>query len=698
MPVYQYEGQHFDLPAGLSNEQAIAKIEAHLGKTSAAVPTAEVQRGRPTMANDPRLVNQQEPSTLDSVLSQGYSAIKGAVIDPVLGAAQLISKGQTPFATTTNLLSKYLTGTTSKEATQNVINKEQQFYEAQRQAAGREGIDVPLLGGAILSPINKMTGGAGLVGTGALQGAIQPVVGKEEDYLAAKTMQVGVGALLGPLLESGIKLSGAALERLKGLTESGRTQAVKDYLVEIIGPENIGKVTKALQSAQEIVPGSKPTAAQALAETPEGMFVSAAEKQVAKTSIPLQQQYAAQEAARQAELSTISGTAEQRAAVEAARQATGQTREAAIEMADTVKTAADAITKNVMGGANRLVNARGSSFVTGEGVPTIDLLAGAKQKTQDLITYQKQALADSGFFPLESKSIVSEIDKAIKGTSSDLSKSVLQLAKDKILSKTDENGFISSRDLYDNVRKTLNQDIEAFLQQAGKPSQGGIPQQAAKAAGNVKSFIDASLNKSSNGLWGQYIGDFAAHSNKLDRMAVGQALKDKLGVPLENVERAGAFAQAVADSTSLIKKSTGMPRYDNLSDLLTAQEMGSVNKVIADLRRQELALTQGKSVTAPGFSPEAPLQGVNLLSRPITLAKEVLQALTRGTRTQFNNKMAEMLSDPQALATFLQSGPISGQRKLAEAINKRLDPATQSAFIQAVGVQGLTKELGTNPQ
>lgn len=667
-------------------------------------PQPEVQRGRPTMANDPRLVNQAGPITDSSLLSQGYSAIKGAVIDPLLGTAQLIARGQTPFATTTNLLSQYLTGKTSKEATQNIINKEQQAYEATRAAAGREGIDVPLLGGAILSPINKMTGGAGVVATGALQGAIQPVVGKEEDYLATKAMQVGVGALIGPLLESGVKLSGAALERLKGLTESGRTQAVKDYLVEIIGPENIGKVTKALQSAQEIVPGSKPTAAQALTETPEGMFVSAAEKQIAKTSIPLQQQYAAQEAARQAELSTISGTAEQRAAVEAARQATGQTREAAIAQADTVKTAADAITQNVMSEANRLVKARGSEFITGEGLPPTNLLEGSKQKVQDLIQYQKQSLADSGIFPLESKSIVAEIDKAIKGTSSDLSKSVLGLARDKILSKTDENGFISSRDLYDNVRKTLNQDIEAFLQQAGKPAQGGIPQQAAKAAGNVKSFIDASLNKSSNGLWGQYIGDFAAHSQKLDRMAIGQALKDKLGAPLGDaekdvfVERAGAFAQAVADSTSLIKKSTGMPRYENLSQILTPAETGSVNKVLADLRRQELALTQGKNVRAPGFTEEAPLQGVNLLSRPVTLAKEVLQALTRGTKDQFNAKMAEMLSDPQALAAFLQSGPISGQRRLVDAINKRLDPATQSALIQAVGVQGLTKELGANPQ
>lgn len=33
MPVYQYEGQHYDLPDGLTNEQAIAKIEAHLGRS-----------------------------------------------------------------------------------------------------------------------------------------------------------------------------------------------------------------------------------------------------------------------------------------------------------------------------------------------------------------------------------------------------------------------------------------------------------------------------------------------------------------------------------------------------------------------------------------------------------------------------------------------------------------------------------------
>lgn len=47
MPVYEYEGKFYDLPDGLSNEQAIARIQAHLGTAKQAVaPTPEQpQRG-----------------------------------------------------------------------------------------------------------------------------------------------------------------------------------------------------------------------------------------------------------------------------------------------------------------------------------------------------------------------------------------------------------------------------------------------------------------------------------------------------------------------------------------------------------------------------------------------------------------------------------------------------------------------------
>jgi len=32
MAHYQYEGLHFELPDGLSNDEAISRIESHLGK------------------------------------------------------------------------------------------------------------------------------------------------------------------------------------------------------------------------------------------------------------------------------------------------------------------------------------------------------------------------------------------------------------------------------------------------------------------------------------------------------------------------------------------------------------------------------------------------------------------------------------------------------------------------------------------
>lgn len=69
MPVYQYEGKHYDLPEGLSNEQAIAKIEAYLGVAPAAeqqqVPAAEPQQ-------------QQEPSMLSEAGRQiGLTARAG---------------------------------------------------------------------------------------------------------------------------------------------------------------------------------------------------------------------------------------------------------------------------------------------------------------------------------------------------------------------------------------------------------------------------------------------------------------------------------------------------------------------------------------------------------------------------------------------------------------------------------------------
>jgi hypothetical protein len=667
----------------------------------------EVQRGRPTMANDPRILTGNEPRPSNETMLEKAGRAVGnflstpaplvapeqlggstvgriaqGVLDPLLGVGQLAAQAM------------------GNETVSQRLREQEARYQKAREASGDTGFDVARMGGNIASPINYVVPAAATGGlmrsaaTGATLAATQPVYGK--DFWEDKGIQAAVGSILGPLAEYGVKGAGKLLDSFKGLSETGRLQAVKDLLDKASGKDK-ETIVRALQEAREIVPGSRPTAMEALAETPAGAPIAALQKtiqrqpEVAAASLTRRSE---QEAARQAQLGTIAGTPEQRAAVEAARQATGETRESALTMADTVKEAFDNITNTVMGQANRIIGSRGSEFVTGEGMPVTNLSDIAKETTANLLKYQRTSLADNGFFPLEVKGIVSQIDKAIAGADSDLSKAVLNIAKDKIVSKADENGLISSVDLYQNVRKTLNQDIEAFLQQAGKPAQGGIPQQAAKAAGNVKSFIDASLNKSSNGLWGKYIDDYASHSQKLDRMAIGEALQKKLGTTLGNKERAASFAQAVDESGSLIRKATGMPRYERVSQVLTPSETAAVNRVLADLSRLEKGKALAGAVNVPEYAPKAPLEGTAFLSRAYTIAKEVMQALSRGSREDFERKFLELAMDPQAMAALMQAGPITGQRKLVEAINKKLSPQAQQIFVQSFGTTAPAREAG----
>ena len=93
MPVYQYDGQHYDLPDGLSNEQAIAKIKAHLGdvETPAGQPSAKDQ----TMQNIQQAVGQEQEGltgTAETLASLGSGALGMVAGLPVAGIQMARSK------------------------------------------------------------------------------------------------------------------------------------------------------------------------------------------------------------------------------------------------------------------------------------------------------------------------------------------------------------------------------------------------------------------------------------------------------------------------------------------------------------------------------------------------------------------------------------------------------------------------------
>lgn len=682
MPIYEYQGQQYDLPDGLTNDQAKAKIQAYLGGVQTTIPTST---------------------------TEAPSGVAMGLGDIVYGTGQLLAKGMQQLPEGLTIMGRPVAASARAFAERVVPQREAQ-YEAARQAAGETGIDVGRIAGNILQPLNYIAAPVAnpvvrSAVTGGLLGATQPVA-RQEDYWSSKALQAGLGAVIGPVADLGVAAVGKVAEAVKGLTPAGRDAAMKRYVEDLAGPEKEA-VIKALQNAKELVTGSKPTVAEALSDIPSAVDIIAAQSKLAsKPSLAgqFETRSAEQQAARARTIQQIAGTEAQRAAVEAERaNITGALREEALTKANLAMESAQTVEQQVMVKAKNLIKQAENFYGSLYPNPTVGASFEAaqiikqvsEQQSSNLKQFQIQALKDNGVFPLMSKDIISQIDTAIQGAESDMSKAVLSAVKEKILSKTDKDGFISSRDLYENVRKTSNQDIAKLLGLGEQYASGGIPEQAAKALGNVKKFIDASLDKSSGGVWSDYLKNYSAYSDKLNRMEIGEFLSKKLNTALDK-ERAGVFATAVDNAASTIKQATGVPRYEKLSQILTQPEMSAVNNVLADLTRQrkaqELASKVGKLdsglVDVAGAVPP-------WLDRTVTVLKEGLRYLQQGSQEKFNKNMTELLLDPQKMAQVLTNG-VDPKRAngLMSSMFKNMDEVNRNSFIQVFTIPTVSQTAG----
>ena len=654
--------------------------------------------------------------------------LKGAIVDPALAVNQLLAS--------TGLFG----GEVKKGATQLVSDVEKATTEG-RARVGSSGFDPYQLLGNVVSPVNRLVGatqaplqGAGLManiarsgGTGAALSALQPVNAPTDQFAQQKLEQMATGFVLGPVVEGGVKAVGGLLNTLKSLTPTGRQEFMQKQLNELAGADRT-KVIEALRDAKEIVSGSRPTVAQAISDIPSAVELAAAQSKLAakpKVAGGFQERLVEQQAARARELQSITGTEAQKAALIAEREGvTTPMRETALDQSNLAGPLFTKLEKEISDKFNSLAAAEQTSGMTGlaasiqqslasKGQPgwlsagdiaseaasrakSYKELAGTLRGEAQLKQFQLNSLEQNGFFPLRASDLTDQLDKAIRGTTSDQSKAVLQGVRDKVVSKADENGLLNSRDVYENIRKISNQDVAKMLNLGDQYASGGIPQQAAKALGSAKQFIDASLNKSSDGLWGKYLTSYADYSKKLNRMEVGDYLSKSLNTPLGK-ETAGEFATAVENAAGTIKKSTGIPRFEKLSDVLTPTEVSSVNNVLADLKRDSKAKELARKVGAldiggPDIAKEAP----QLLNRTFTLMKAAVEHLQRGNADAYNRQMAELMMNPGALAQFMTVGiPKGRSNEFVSSMMKLMDAPTRAAFIQSFTVPAAAKEVGT---
>ncbi len=702
MPKYTINGVTFNSDQLLTTQD----LEALAAQTTPQV-TPQAQQPQVEQANRwDRPMSQiiQE----EALKSMPARLIRGAVVEPILGAAQLATGGQAE-----------------------TINR---AVDVVAQATKPEGFDVAGTVGMVVSPLNKLLSiakGGRLMqaaGTGALQGAVSTVEGATEgDYALQKGLQVGLGTVFGPAAEGLVALSAKVYKVGSGLTQRGRQQALQEYLNGLAGPERQSVLT-ALQDAKELVTGSRPTAAEALSDIPSAAELIALQQKTASQLGGPKGAFATREAqqaqARLDAINKIAGTPEQQAAVKARRdKETGRLRETSLQQTDVSGSIIGRLEKDISDKFNSVAAAeqtagmiglasRTKQSVSAQGRPGFltagDIaeearktsmaykdIAAQKRSEAQMKMFQKDSLEQNGFFPLRADDLVARLEAASRGTQNDMAKEIFSEFADRIRAKADENGILSSRDVYENIRKDLNRNIIAYLDKSGKkPLQGGLSEQEAKAAGSIKKFIDTAFNKSSDGLWSKYLDSYSKYSQKIDRMRVGEELASKLRTSLDE-ETAGVFANAVDNAAQTIKRAgTDIPRYQRLNQLLTPTEVSTVNSVRADLERKARAAALAKqSGAAPEVQEKARLP--QFLSATATIFNNTLDALQRGNKAEFNRRITELMLDPPKLAEFMTTQlPKAKIQEVTSALTAGMDDRTRRAFFQAFSVRPLTELIG----
>lgn len=214
-------------------------------------------------------------------------------------------------------------------------------------------------------------------------------------------------------------------------------------------------------------------------------------------------------------------------------------------------------------------------------------------------------------------------------------------------------------------------------------------QQISSTVDNIKAalkdekntFIKGELNKAKDMLVEAIPGyteaqkQFAKLSKPINQMEVADFLKTKLGSALrdENKLTPASYANALANAPSTVKRATGLPAYENLSDIVTPAQMKVLDGIKSDLANRAIFEEQaaagsklGKVIPA-GAIPTAP----HFLSKIVTVANTIINKLQGRIDRKVATELAIEMLNPETAALSLEQALArqKGIAKVGEDIN-----------------------------
>lgn len=468
---------------------------------------------------------------------------------------------------------------------------------------------------AITSPFRLLGEGAtkagevtsDLTGSPALGAAVDTGIQALPMLLGAKAAPNGTPAILPASVERVLTSPGAVVNKAASAVyrtiEPRLPGGVEDIVSRRQGQlagDAKAQIVNALLSAQELVPGSKPTAGEAIASMPEATQLAAHQKVISREegAAPLfAAREAQQEGARSAALSSVAQTPE------------------ALATAGNVRS------------ANAAQN---YGSVAGQIVKPDDALQSllSRPSMQVAIQDAKQGAAETGgYFP-----------------------------------EKPSDGFSIAN--LQRMKQSLDDAIK-------DPASLGIKATEAKEIATTREKFVRWLSEKSPD-WAKARAQYASDSQPINQMQVGQYLQQKLSSPLNpDLERSATFAQAVRDAPGTIKRSTGAPMYDELSQVLSPEQNSVVQAILGDLSRKSQFEASARRMS-PSTSEGRPIELPQLLSRPMMEANFVMKMLHGGKEAAINEAAAKTYLNPEALANSLTRK--TTQEMIAEAILRARNP------------------------
>ena len=470
-------------------------------------------------------------------------------------------------------------------------------------------------------PLGQLVAG----GTGAGSAS----VAKEAGAGPLGQFAAGLAGAFVPAAAAGAASTGAKVARalVDPATEQGQQRILGNVLRSATGKDSTREIN-ALSNAKEIVPGSKPTAADAA----ESGGISALQRSIAQSS---PEQFAertiSQNASRLNSLRGLAKTPQEMSAAEAARESAVKPL---YESAKKVVVPSDGNLKMLLAKPSVKQAWSRAQRIAEESGESIKLGVDEPEKLVESRVLSQSGKPFTEYLPAKYSSYTG------KGLH------YLKMGLDDLLD-----------DPTSSIGKAEKAAIVKTREQLGEWLADKIPE------------------------YKQARATYAELSRPIDQMKIGQALLNKLepalnqgGLPIRM--RAASFADALRKGDELAKQVTGF-KGATLKSILSKEQIDSLNNIRLDLARSAVGNELGRGVGSNTFQnlaqenlfQSAGVQGLpQLLSRPIQITNYLLRGVYGSANREMREKLTDILLDPQKTAQLMRAPDISRLDSFARSL------------------------------